>query len=217
MRAVFFDMDGTLLDTIEDIARSMNHVLHDLGFPIHDIGQYKLFVGNGMEMLVERAIGLSPDTDIWTSAMQMMEKRYAGHCMDRTVPYPGIMEMLDALWSRDVRTAVLSNKPDLFTKKMADRFFGASGFDLVRGTIEGIPHKPNPAAALDMASRMGIAPEEIVFVGDTGVDMATARSAGMYPAGVLWGFRDKDELVSNGAKTLVKAPSELLDLVLSRS
>lgn len=211
-RAALFDLDGTLLDTLEDLASSMNAALEKNGFPRHPVERYRHFVGAGMRELARRALpsGVSEETVLRLT--DDMRAEYSRRWSDTTRPYPGIADMLDALAGAGIRLSVLSNKADDFTVMLCRRFLGAWNFEVVRGAVESIPRKPDPTAALMIARSMGIDPTQFVCLGDTGTDMAMARAAGMYPAGVLWGFRGADELTAGGARSLLERPEDIFHL-----
>ncbi|HAH06996.1 MAG TPA: HAD family hydrolase [Elusimicrobia bacterium] len=205
-RAVLFDLDGTLLDTLDDIADSMNAALAVLGQPVHPVEAYRFFVGDGVETLARRTVASGPSDE----AAEAFRAEYARRWDKKTRPYDGIPELLDALAGRGVGMAVLSNKPDDFTRMAVERYFPGAAFSAVRGMRPGGPKKPDPAAALDIAGGAGLEPAEFVYLGDTDTDMRTARAAGMHPVGALWGFRPAKELLDNGAQELLSAPRELL-------
>ncbi len=213
-KAVIFDLDGTLLDTIDDLGDSMNSVLERHGYPMHDLGAYKYFVGNGMRNLVERALP-EDKRDSASIGLALMEMRdeYAKRWADKTRPYPGIPALLDALTMKGIKLAVLSNKLDRFSNDIVKKLLPDWNFYPVYGEREGVPIKPNPAGALEIAQILGLSPEEFLYLGDTGTDMKTAVSAGMYAIGVLWGFRDAGELMNNGANMLITDPLEILKLL----
>jgi phosphoglycolate phosphatase len=211
-RAVLFDLDGTLLDTLHDIANAMNAALVELGAPLHAAGEYRAFVGQGLEILAEKVLPPNRrDGETVTRCVAAMRLEYGRIWARTTRPYEGIPELLGSLWNSGVKTAVLSNKADDFTKTMVSHFFGARRFEMVLGKSNDFPGKPDPSGALHIASRMGVRPHECVFVGDSDIDMQTARNAGMYPAGVLWGFRGAGELLASGAELLVSRPAEIVD------
>ena len=212
-RAVLFDLDGTLCDTLEDIARAMNSVFGRRGYPPFSLAQVRLMVGEGMETLVRRAVR-PEDADDATVAAIVREYReeYRGAWRAHSRPYPGVPGLLAALKTRGVRTAVLSNKSHPFTEEMTRELL-PFGFDVIRGAAPGFPYKPDPAAALAIAAEMALPPAAFVFVGDTRIDMETARAAGMFPVGVLWGFRDAAELEASGAAALIASPRELLEVL----
>ena len=210
-KAVLFDLDGTLLDTLDDLADSMNRVLTEMGCPPHPTEAYKYFVGDGIETLARRVLPEKwrDDNSIKTCVIKMRSV-YGDHWADRTKPFDGIAEMLSDLRGRGLRLAVLSNKPDDLTKTAVSHFFGEEQFDLVVGACSKFPKKPDPAGAVRIGNRLGINPEEFLYIGDTSTDMQTAVRAGMFPLGVLWGFRTSGELTQSGAKGLVKRPVEIV-------
>jgi len=212
-RAIIFDMDGTLLDTLEDIADSMNAVLKEMGFPVHNVEDYKAFTGDGIVPLVEKALPTDfRDKETVRAGVKKMQKEYALHWASKTRPYDGIPELLDGLVQRKIQMAILSNKLDRFTKLAAGKFLSAWPFAQVKGIMPLIPKKPAPDGALLIARALGFSPEEFVFVGDTDVDMKTASAAGMFPVGALWGFRSREELIENGARVMIENPIEVLRL-----
>jgi phosphoglycolate phosphatase len=213
-QAVLFDLDGTLLDTLEDLAVSMNTALESFGFPPHPVEAYRYMVGDGMDTLARRAIPenrIEPATVM--ACVDRMKSQYRQHWLDTTKPYDGIPDLLDALAQRTIPMAILSNKPDDFTKPMVEKVLAKWSFTEVRGVSEDTPRKPNPSGALQIAERLGVDPAEFLYVGDTNTDMETARSAGMYPVGVLWGFRTEEELQMSGAENVIARPTDLLDLL----
>ncbi|CAM2069883.1 HAD family hydrolase [Sulfidibacter corallicola] len=210
-KAVIFDLDGTLLDTLTDIATSMNHALNGLGLPGHEPEAYKLFVGEGSYKLAERALPedrRDPETISFCEASFLAF--YEKHWRDATQPYHGIPELVTRLHGSQIRMGVLSNKPDDFVHRCVDAFFLRDTFDMVRGAAPGMPKKPNPSTLTTMLERMALSVRQVVFVGDTGIDMRTGRSAGAFVVGVTWGFRDEDELYRDGAEALIHQPRELL-------
>ena len=212
-RAILFDLDGTLLDTIGDLAESMNAVLRRLGFPGHGRKAYKQFVGDGMDMLVRRALPEDRrDREMVDGCLVAMRAEYGSRWRKDTRPYDGIPELLDALRDLQLRMAIFSNKADDFTREMVRILLPRWAFDAVAGARPDVPKKPDPTAALGIARGLGIPTGQILYLGDSGTDMQTARAAGMFPAGALWGFRTAAELRANGARVLVKRPMELLKL-----
>ena len=210
MRAVIFDLDGTLVDSLGDIAAAMNRSLAARGFSTHSLDAYRNFIGEGVQKLVERA--LPPEAQQERAALlEAYQADYAQHLLHTSVPYPGIPELLDALTARGTPMAVLSNKPDGPTRQLVQALLGRWPFRAVAGERPGVPRKPNPAAALELARAMEVAAPEVTFVGDTLVDVATARAAGMRPLGVLWGFRAR-EVAAAGVPT-IQHPAELLPLL----
>ena len=210
-------MDGTLLDTIEDIAGASNRVLAARGLAPFSIDETKLLVGDGIEEMVRRAfasrgVNVLSDADI-AAIVQDYRREYQACWRANSRPYPGVPGLLSELARRGAKTAVLSNKSHAFTTLMAAELFAGFRFDAVRGATPGVPLKPDPAPALSIAAELGVEPGACAFVGDTSVDMNTARAAGMFPVGALWGFRTADELRRSGAAALIASPADLLDLI----
>jgi phosphoglycolate phosphatase len=210
--AVLFDLDGTLADTLADLANAVNHALTTLGCPAHPIHPYRHMVGDGARNLCQRALPADRQ-DLTDDALRLMRAHYEAHCFDTTRLYPGIPELVSALAERRYKLAVLSNKPEVFTKRMVAHYFPAAPFAAVHGQQPDVPIKPDPAMALQIAGELKVAPANWLYLGDTNTDMRTATAAGMYPVGALWGFRDRDELLASGARTLIEKPEELLGLL----
>lgn len=218
--ALIFDLDGTLADSIGDIGTAMNAVLADLALPPHPISAYKAFVGEGAENLVCRAVSAALGkslSDALPRPLDQLVDAYRVHYAKlehaHSALYPGVAAMLDGVVASGRKMAVLSNKRDDFTRHLIKHAFARWPFVDVRGEREGVPRKPNPLAAHELARALGYSPEHIGFVGDTAIDMATARSAGMVPIGVLWGFRSRAELEGAGAQFVLGRPEELLSLL----
>ena len=210
-QAVIYDLDGTLADTLGDIATCMNRVLGWHGSPGYDVAAYRYLVGNGMRVLCERALGdAARDATLLDRVEEEMRAEYGAHNCDNTGPYAGIPELLETLTDRGLGQAVLSNKPQAQTEDMVHRLFGTERFALVRGQVAGIPLKPDPTSLLQIAADLGLPVESCLMVGDTSVDMETARRAGLASVGVLWGFREEEELRASGAGAIIAAPEELL-------
>lgn len=211
LRAAIFDLDGTLLDTLEDIADSMNAVLAALDLPAHPLDAYRRFVGGGLGQLVVLALGpAARDRDLAARAGEMAKAEYGRRWKDKTRPYPGVATMLQELARCGVPMAVLSNKPNDFTRLSTDHFFTPSPFAHIWGERPGFPRKPAPGAALELARLMGVEPGEVVFLGDSDIDMKTARSAGMLALGAAWGFRGREELLAAGAHRVIERPGEMV-------
>ena len=209
--AAIFDLDGTLVDSLADIAGAMNRSLAAFGFPTHPVEDYRRFIGEGVQKLAQRV--LPPGAEhARAELLAAYQVDYAENMVTSSAPYPGIPALLDALGARELPMAVLSNKPDGPTRTIVAKLFGAGRFRAVAGERPGIPRKPDPAAALELARALGARPEEVAFVGDTLVDISTARAAGMRPLGVLWGFRAQ-EVVEAGVTT-VQHPEQLLGLLV---
>ena len=214
-KAVIFDLDGTLIDTLEDLADSVNQALVRLSLPTHPVDSFRLKVGDGAGTMIARS--LPPDRrDLLDTVLQMQQAYYAEHFSDKSRPYPGIIEMLGQLRTHGLLLAVLSNKPDHFTKLVVAQAFESSAFDHVAGHRDGTGLKPDPAGALTVAEQLSVSPDEAAFVGDTAVDMQTATAAGMFAVGVTWGFRDRDELTQNGSSAIIDHPTQLIDTLRHR-
>lgn len=213
-RAIIFDLDGTLLDTLSDLADSGNAALAALGLPAHPDDAYRYFVGLGIEELVRRMLPEDKrDPAILKEATALTSAEYKRRWKDKTRPYDGVPELLADLRLRGLPVCVLSNKPQVYTDLTIEAFFPDRPFTHVRGARPEVPNKPHPAGALALAQELGLSPGSIVFVGDTATDMKTARGAGMLPVGVLWGFRDEAELTESGALRIIAEPGELLHLL----
>ena len=212
IRAVVFDVDGTLLDTLADIGNAMNAALAQHGFPGHSPEAYRGFIGRGLEQLVATALP-EPARGQKDAVVATFRQVYAENLAVETKLYPGIAALLDALAKRELPLAILSNKPDGSTRQLAHTLLGRWRFADVRGERPGVPRKPSPQAALDLSRGLGVPPGDCLFVGDSGVDMETAKGAGMVPVGVLWGFRGREELLTSGARHLLTTPEELLPLL----
>ena len=216
-RAVIFDLDGTLLDTIEDIAGATNRVLEARGLAPFSIADTKLLVGDGIDEMVRRTfalrgIGTLSDAEV-DVIIQEYRREYQACWRSHSRPYPGVPGLLGELTRRGTKTAVLSNKSHMFTTVMTAELLAGSRFDLVRGAAPGVPLKPDPASALAIAGELGVEPAACIFLGDTSVDMKTATAAGMLAVGALWGFRSAEELRESGAAVLVSSPHEVLGLL----
>ena len=213
-RCVLFDLDGTLVDTIADIALSMNRALESRGFPARKEEEYPALVGRGIRNLARDCLppGERRDQNI-DQVMEAASRFYQEKPVVHSRPYPGIPELLAALSRLKVRCAVLSNKPDEITRLVIRGLFPPDSFDLVQGEISGVPRKPDPSAAWDILVRLGCTPRETVFMGDSDVDMETARNIGCFPLGVNWGFRPAELLEKAGAARVIKRPEELLSLI----
>ena len=212
IRAVLFDLDGTLADTLADLANATNWALVQLGCPTHLLDAYRYKVGDGARELCARALPADKQYLV-DDAVGLMRAHYDKHCFELTQLYDGIPELVSALVERRYKLAVLSNKPDDFTKRMVAHYFKPLPFDAVRGQLPNVPLKPDPTAALQIAAELGVPPAQWLYLGDTNTDMRTAHAAGMVPVGVLWGFRDREELLESGARHLVGKPAEVLRLL----
>jgi phosphoglycolate phosphatase len=213
-QAVIFDLDGTLLDTLEDIGDAVNRVLSTRGLPVHLIDAYRFFVGDGVAKLITRALPEDKrDAETLRSCLEAYREDYDQHWNIKTRLYEGIGTLLDELTARGLKLAILSNKPHEFTERCVREFLSKWSFDAVIGGRDGVPLKPDPAGALEIARTLGIPPAACLYLGDTAVDIKTAIAAGMTPVGVLWGFRPTEELRESGAKILIEQPLEILRLL----
>ncbi len=214
-QAVVFDLDGTLLDTLEDLADSMNAALARRGLPTHPVEAYKKFVGDGMDNLVYRTAPASrKDATLHAELLQDAKDEYSRRWACKTCPYDGVDRMLDRLEELGVKRAVLSNKPHDFTVLCVEKLLGRWQFDAVRGVGDDIPAKPDVRGVMQICDRLGVEVDQCLYLGDTDTDMQTANAAVMYAVGALWGFRDAKELRANGAKTLIEHPLDLIRLLV---
>ena len=212
-KAVIFDLDGTLLNTIDDLGNSVNYVLEKHNYPTFSIEEYKYKVGNGMRKLIERSLPKSEQTDETIEQVLAEFMAYYGeHKMDKTAPYDNIEQLLKTLKQKGIKTAVVTNKAHISAKPLMDEVF-PDLFDAVIGQKEGVPTKPDPTSVFAVLKKLGVSADECLYLGDSGVDMQTAKNAGIFGIGVLWGFRKADELIENGAKKLINNPQELLELL----
>ncbi len=212
-KAVLFDLDGTLINSLEDFAESANEALINHGFKAHPKDAYKKFVGNGVRNLIKNAAPDGTDDSIIDNILYDYHIIYNNNYVNKTRVYDGICEMLESLKKAGIKMGVCSNKPHKPTNEIVEKLLGTKYFDVVFGEREGVPRKPHPASLIEAAQILGVAPEQTIYVGDIGGDMESANRAGMLAAGVLWGFRDKDELIECGGKILLASPSELVDFV----
>ncbi len=213
-KAVVFDLDGTLLDTIDDLADSMNAVLAQRGLPTHPTESYKTFVGDGVVALVRRALpGGYLDANDLDAVVAEMRESYAQRWDKKSRPYEGIDAMLSELTQRGLKRAVLSNKPHDFTQLCVERLLAGQRFDVVLGVSDAIPPKPQTLGAEHICKQLSVTPPQCLYLGDTNTDMKTGKAAGMFTVGCTWGFRTAEELRENGADALVDHPSQILDLL----
>ena len=212
-RAVIFDLDGTLANTLEDIADNMNRVLAGEGFQTYSYDVYRFYVGGGLKNLVTQCLPENARTDATiTRCHDRMMVEYSENYINKTHLYNGISELLDSLSARGIKMAALSNKADSLTQKICNILLKNRKFEIVMGAGDRFPRKPDPASALFISAQMGLLPTHICYLGDSDIDMKTALAAGFYPVGAGWGFRPKQELVENGAKHVIDHPMELLKL-----
>lgn len=211
IRLAIFDLDGTILDTLEDLADALNHALTEFGYPTRTLPEVRRFVGNGIRNLIRRAAPAGTTEAEFDRIHAAFSTYYIVHCADKTRPYDGIPELLAALRDRGIRTAVVSNKPDGAVKPLCARYFPGL-FDAAVGERTGVARKPAPDSVNAVLAELGVDRSEAVYIGDSEVDIATARNAGMACFSVDWGFRPREELLANGAKLIASTPQALLEL-----
>jgi phosphoglycolate phosphatase len=213
-KLVIFDLDGTLINTIDDLAHGANHALASCGFPTHEVSSYPFFVGNGVGRLLERVLPPESRTpQIITRVRTIFEEYYDQHLHDFTAPYPGISELLDELASRGIKLAVASNKYQSATSRLIAHFFPRLPWVAVHGMRPDIPAKPDPSIVFNILRDVPTAKADVIYVGDSGVDMETARRACIESVGVSWGFRPVSELKQAYAEHIISSPAELLPLL----
>lgn len=213
-RLVIFDLDGTLLNTISDLGAATNHALKESGYPQHNLASYPMFVGNGVTRLIERALPEDVRTpEIITAMREKFREYYDEHMADSTVPYPGIPELLRDLVDMDVKVAVASNKYQQAVEMLVARFFPDIPWSAVEGQKEGVPVKPDPSIVFEILGKVPTRKSKVLYVGDSGVDMETARRACVDSCGVTWGFRPVKELRDTHADNIVNTPDEIINIV----
>ncbi len=213
-KGIIFDLDGTLADTLTDIANSMNRVLQERGYPLHPVEDYKYLIGRGLENLVTTSLpGEFRLPSIITACLASLIGDYRDNCLVRTHLYPGIESLLSRLQEMGIKLAVFSNKADDLTQIIVKSLMPGIRFAKIVGARPDYPKKPDPSGARLISDFLEINPEQMIYLGDSDVDMLTARGAGMLAVGVLWGFRTKEELLTHGADYLLSDPSELMALL----
>ena len=213
-QTAIFDLDGTLLDTLEDLFRAVNRALRRHGLPLRTRDEIRSFVGNGVERLVRRSLPEGYAEETASSVLADFKTTYAAICRDNTRPYDGILPLLSTLRERGIRIAVVSNKFDAATKALCAEYFGEL-VDVAIGERADIRKKPSPDTVFEALTALGVAADDAVYIGDSEVDIQTAKNCDMDCISVTWGFKDTDFLLANGAKTLAHTPDQLLDLLLS--
>ena len=211
---VVFDLDGTLLNTLDDLAASLNYTMSEMGFPSRTLEEVRQFVGNGIAVLLGRAVPEGTDDETVEKAITIFKGHYGVHCNDRTAPYEGILPLIDRLQERDIKMAIVSNKADFATKELSRIYFqGKIPVAIGEKEAEGIRKKPAPDTVFKALELLGATVEDAVYVGDSEVDIATAENAGMDAILCSWGFRDVEVLKKLGAEVIIDDPSELLPFV----
>jgi phosphoglycolate phosphatase len=213
-KAILFDLDGTLVDTLADVTAIMNSILKDRGFPLRTSEEMRLFMGWGAREMARLSLPEEAQTDETIRTVDVaLRAKYAASNNALSHAYPGVRELLQGLTKLGISVAVLSNKPDKLARVVVRKFFPDVSFALIRGNFEGVPCKPDPTAALAIAQEIGVKPAECFFVGDSDVDMQTGINAGMKPIGVSWGYRSVDQLRTAGAEHILKTAADLLPLL----
>lgn len=214
-RACIFDLDGTLTDTLESLTYSVNETMKELGLPEITSEQCREFVGNGAKVLIEKTLKASGDEDLsrFDEAFAAYQRIFDKYCTYRVKPYPGIPEMLGAMKERGLRLGVLSNKPDRQAVHVVEEIFGKGVFDHIQGQKDGVPRKPDPTAVLSIAGEFGVSPAETLYIGDSEVDGATGKAAGMDTILVSWGFRSRDVLEAAEPLCIADTTDEILQII----
>lgn len=211
---IIFDLDGTLLNTIDDLANATNYALRTMGFPQHGLWVYPNMVGNGVSKLIERALPDDQRTEkTVSSALTHFKEYYGEHCCDATKPYPGIEELLQDLTARGLNLAVTSNKYEEAVTKIINHYFPDANFRAILGNKEGIPRKPDPSIVFKALLMCPTPKADVLYVGDSGVDMETARRACVESCGVTWGFRPIVELQQSYADHIISTPAQIIDII----
>lgn len=214
-KAVIFDLDGTLIYTLKGLSYACNIALEKMGLPPIRTNSYKYLVGCGADKLMEdmlRTVKHKAEKEDVAQLKEYFNQSYRENLFYKTKPYYSIDKMLDTLKEQGLKLGVLSNKPDEYTQLLINKLLPGK-FDAVRGKKEDTPRKPDPTGALTLAQELRVAPEDCLYIGDSGVDMQTAKNAGMLPMGVLWGFRERKELLNDGARFLAERPEDIITLI----
>lgn len=214
-KVAIFDLDGTLLNTLDDLANACNYALNKFSFPTHEVEKYKTFIGNGIYKLVERAVpDNKEDEETVGKVLEVFSDYYNEHMMDMTKPYDGIINLLDELRMKGIKLGVVSNKKHEFTIEIVNKYFG-DRFNIVFGHRENYKEKPDPSSVLEIIEKLDVLKSECIYIGDSNVDVITARNSGIECIGVSWGFRGKEELAKAGADYLADNIIELRDIIIN--
>ena len=211
-KTFIFDLDGTLLDTLQDLANSVNFALNKKGYPVRTIDEVRMFIGNGIAKLIERAVPPGTDSDAYADTLRIFKAHYLEHLADNTRAFDGITEVVDCLKEQGCKVAVVSNKAHDAAQAVVSDYFG-SRFDSVVGKMDCFPAKPAPDSVFYTMKKLGVEPEECVYIGDSDVDVETAHNAGLECIGVTWGNRDRSVLESSGAEYIADKPQDIINLM----
>ena len=214
-KAVLFDLDGTLVDTLQDIAAAVNRGLVGAGLAAHPLEAYRRFVGNGMQVMIRRAVG--EHADKYEAVLAHYREDYPRNCLNETAPYPGIADLVHTLQEKGIRLAIVTNKPQNQTDIIVPHCFPGVSFEHVCGSRPDKPNKPDPTVTWEVLEAMGLSREEVLFVGDSDVDAQTGVNAGVTCVGVSWGFRGREELLAAGADYAVDSAEEILTIVFNNA
>ncbi|MBR4072902.1 MAG: HAD family hydrolase [Clostridia bacterium] len=213
IKAVLFDLDGTLANSLKDLANAVNYALSLDNYPLREVEEFKMFVGDGMPKMIERALPEGhKDADTVARMLKYVLEHYSVHYADNTCSYKGVPELIESLKEMGLIVAVVTNKVQEMADIVVEKLYG-NAFEKVFGKREGVPAKPDPTMALLAMEELGVKPDECVFIGDSGMDVATGVNSGALPVGELWGFRGEEELRANGAKYIISDPSELIEII----
>lgn len=213
IKAILFDLDGTLVNSLFDLADGVNRAIASMGYPTHPVEAFKYFVGDGIPKMIERALPQKQRNQTTINEVKdIFLSYYSVHYADNTCVYPGMLDLVNTLKDLGFKVAVVTNKDQNMANEVVTTLYG-NVFDLILGKRDGIPTKPDPTAALMAMKELNVKPNECIFIGDSGMDVATAVNSGAVPVGELWGFRQEDELLANGAKYIISEPKELLDII----
>lgn len=210
LKAIIFDLDGTLLYTLEDLKNAVNYALEESGMPVRSLEEIKRFVGNGVKKLVIRAVEGGEDNPLFEKVFSDFKEYYKLHCNDNTMPYDGVMELLNYLNDKGIKMAIVSNKFDAAVKSLNKEYFNGLMESAV-GEMEGVERKPAPDMVYKALKELDVKPDEAIYVGDSEVDIMTAKNAGLKSIQVTWGFRDKEFLIANGGDNFVDTPMEIIE------
>lgn len=213
IKLAIFDLDGTTLDTLQDLADAVNHALRAQGLPEHTADEVRSYIGNGIRNLIDRSVPADTPEEVTALVFAAFKSYYAMHCKDKTCPYPGVMQMLERLKKAGMKIAILSNKADFAVQELCAQYFPGM-IDYAAGEKAGVPKKPSPESVYALLKTMGCRAEEAVYIGDSEVDVLTAENAGMKSLIVDWGFRSREQLVQAGAKNIFSTTEELTEALL---